>query len=242
MSTFDFPRKPLRTLILSLGLATIAPLTHAFSGPGTVTLKSGKTTLNFAPQFFNIFPALGATLNDYGKSNFKGNLNKQNLRIKFPMTSATLNPSRPDYPNGFINIEHKGGLLMENPGTGMNVILNSPGLHASDNCWASAQCVGMNAVVVKNGTVIGNVPNIAQNTYMLDSFPIKNGGIKLKNLSMALTKQGANLMNEFFGLKPGDSLLLKEGSAFGTFDVSGKGVKVTCPPGFTYVKKNQECK
>ncbi len=242
MTTFGSPRKLLRTLVLSLGLAILAPPTHAFSGPGTVTLKGGKTTLNFAPQFFNIFPALGAKLDDYGKSTFKGNLNKQNLRIKFPLTSATLNPSRPDYPNGFINIEHKGGLLMENPGTGMTVILNSPGIHASDSCWASAQCLGLSAVVVKNGTVIGNVPNIAQNTYMLDSFPIKNGGIKLKNLSMALTQQGANLMNEFFGLKPGDSLLLKEGSALGTLDVSGNGVKVSCPPGFTYVKKNQECK
>ena len=241
MTTFGFTCKPLRTLVLSLGLAAIAPMSHAFSGPGTVTLKGGKTTLYFAPQFFNIFPALGGKLDHYGKSTFKGNLNKQNLRVKFPLTSATLNPSRPDYPTGFINIEHQGGILMENPGTGMTVIMNSPGLHASDNCWASAQCLGLNAVVIKNGTVIGNVPNIAQNTYMLDSFTIKSGNIKVKNLSMALTQQGATLMNEFFGLKSGDSLYLKEGSAFGTLEVDGKGAKILCPPGFSYIKKNQQC-
>ena len=241
MTSLPSPSKPMRTLILSLGLVTIAPIAQAFSGPGTVTLKGGNTTLNFAPEFFNIFPAFGAELKGYGKSDFKGNLNKQNLRIQFPLTSATLNPSRPNYPSGFIDLEQAGGVLMQNPGTGMTVIMNSPSLGSSDTCWASSQCLGLGAVLIQNGTVIGNVPNIAQNTYMLDTFPIKNGKIKIKNISMALTKQGARLMNDFFGLKPGDPLYLQEGVPFGSLDVAGKGVKVLCPPGFSYIKKNQQC-
>ncbi len=131
MNTLKFLRNLASAAVLPLALLMATPATMAFSGTGTVTLSGGSSTLNFSPQFFNLFSALGASLEKYGKATFKGSLNKQDLRIKFPLAAATLNPSRRVIPDPFYDFQHQGGLLMtrDSPNAPvLSVVFNTPTL------------------------------------------------------------------------------------------------------------------
>lgn len=218
---------------------------QAFSGPGTVTLSGGKTELALAPKFFNLFPSYGQTLDKYGEASRKGNLNKQNVRITFPLSSATLNPDRPGQVIGFYDFQHEGGMLLERQSIGPNglsAILNTPSVRASNTCFASAQCLEMGAVLIVDGTVIDEVPNFAQSTSLPSSFEIEKGNkVNLNNVEMFLTQRGANLMNAFFALQQGGPLYLQTGSDFGTLNISGRGARVVCQPGKTYDDRYQQC-
>ncbi|NBS17549.1 MAG: hypothetical protein EBS79_11780, partial [Gammaproteobacteria bacterium] len=56
------PQKAFSTRLLALILLIITPNLQAFSGPGTISLGGGSSVLEFAPEFFNQFPAFGASL------------------------------------------------------------------------------------------------------------------------------------------------------------------------------------
>ena len=236
-----------KTLSLSLGfaLSVFGVSSLAFSGPGTVTLSGGKTELALAPQFFNLFPSFGDNLDKYGEATRKGNLNKQNIRITFPLSSATLNPDRPGQSTGFYDFQHEGGMLLERQiigPNGLSAILNTPSVHASNTCFASTQCFEMGAVLVVDGTVLEEVPNFAQSKSLPGNFEIEKGNkVNLNNIEMFLTQRGANLMNAFFGLQPGGALFLQTGNQFGTLNISGRGANVVCPPGKTYDNRYQQC-
>ena len=233
-----------KTLSLAVGfaLSVFGVSSQAFSGPGTVTLSGGKTELAMAPQFFNLFPSFGDNLDKYGEASKKGNLNKQNIRITFPLSSATLNPDRPGQTIGFYDFQHEGGMLMDRPGNGLSAIINTPSIHASKTCFASAQCLEMGAVLIVNGTVLEDVPNFAQSTSLPGSFQIERGNrVNLNNVQMFLTQRGADLMNAFFGLQPSGALYLQAGNQFGTLNISGRGANVICPPGKSYDNRYQQC-
>lgn len=236
-----------KTLSLALGLAlyVFGVSSQAFSGPGTVTLSGGKTELALAPQFFNLFPSFGDNLDKYGEASKKGNLNRQNIRITFPLSSATLNPGRPDQAIGFYDFQHEGGMLMERQiigPSGLSAILNTPSVHVSNTCFASTQCFEMGAVLIVDGTVLEEVPNFAQSTSLPSSFQIERGNrVNLNNIQMFLTQRGANLMNAFFGLQQDGALYLQPGNQFGTLNISGRGANIICPPGRTYDNRYQQC-
>ena len=233
-----------KTLSLALGLAisVFAVSSQAFSGPGTVTLSGGKTELALAPQFFNLFPSFGDNLDKYGEATRKGNLNNQNIRITFPLSSATLNPDRPVQAIGFYDFQHEGGMLLDRPSNGLSAIINTPSVHASNTCFDSPQCLELGAVLIVNGTVMEEVPNFAQSRSLPGSFEIERGNkVNLNNIQMFLTQKGADLMNAFFALQPGGALYLQTGNQFGTLNISGRGANVVCPPGKTYDNRYQQC-
>lgn len=236
------PQSKTLSLALGLALSVFGVSSQAFSGPGTVTLSGGKTELALAPQFFNLFPSFGDNLDKYGEASKKGNLNRQNIRITFPLSSATLNPDRPDQAIGFYDFQHEGGMLMDRPSIGLSAIINTPSVHASNTCFASAQCLEMGAVLIVNGTVLDVVPNFAQSTSLPSSFQIERGNrVNLNNIQMFLTQRGANLMNAFFGLQQDGALYLQAGNQFGTLNISGRGANIICPPGRTYDNRYQQC-
>lgn len=233
-----------KTLSLALGLAlsVFGVSSQAFSGPGTVTLSGGKTELALARQFFNLFPSFGDNLDKYGEATRKGNLNKQNIRITFPLSSATLNPDRPGLPIGFYDFQHEGGMLLDRPSNDLSAIINTPSVHASKTCFDSPQCLELGAVLIVNGTVMEEVPNFAQSRSLPGSFEIERGNkVNLNNIQMFLTQKGADLMNAFFGLQPGGALYLQVGNQFGTLNISGRGANIICPPGRTYDNRYQQC-
>ena len=239
MKTFKSIRNLAAAAILPMALFSVSP-SHAFSGPGTVTLSGGSTTLNFDRPFFNIFPALGATLGQYGKATFQGSLNQQNLRIKFPLAGATLNPVRLA-KEPFYGFEHQGGLLMTGKFPALSVIFNTPTLEAATNCVKSAQCLQLGATLIVDGTVLDYVPDFAQST-SLPSLDISSGNkVNLTNISLLLTARGAQLMNAFFGLQPTNDLYFTAGFPFSKLDTKGTGAKVLCPPNTAYDKKYQQC-
>lgn len=243
MNTLKFLGKLASAAVLPLALFLASPATQAFSGTGTVTLSGGSSTLNFSPQFFNLFSALGASLGKYGKATFKGSLNQQDLRIKFPLAAATLNPSRPLISTDpFYDFQHQGGLLMTRESPILSVVFDTPTLRTGISCWASARCLELGATLIVNGTVLDYVPDFAQNTTLPTSFPISSGNqLKLNDIDFFLTARGAELMNRFFGLKPSDDIFLTTGFPFGTLDIKGTGAKIICPPGTSYMKKYQQC-
>ncbi len=240
MKTLKSIRNLAAAAMLPIALFSTAPA-HAFSGPGTVTLSGGTATLRFSPKFFNQFPALGATLGQYGKATFQGSLNKQNLRIRFPLAGATLNPVR--FPNdAFFDFEHQGGLLMTGTFPALSVVFNNPSLKDAKNCWASLQCFQLGAALIVNGTVLEYVPDFAQSTSLPNSFPISSGNrVKLTNIELFLTARGAELMNAFFGRRPVDDIYFTAGYPFAVMDTQGTGARVLCPPNTTYDRKYQQC-
>lgn len=229
--------------VLPLALFLASPTTQAFSGTGTVTLSGGSSTLNFSPQFFNLFSALGASLDRYGKATFKGSLNKQDLRIRFPLAAGTLNPSRPFISKDpFYDLQHQGGLLMTRESPFLSVVFNTPTLRTGISCWASTRCLELGATLIVNGNVFDYVPNFAQNTALPTSFPISSGNqVNIDKIEFFLTARGAELMNAFFGLKSSDDIFLTTGFPFGTLDIKATGAKIICPPGTSYIKKYQQC-
>jgi len=242
MKRFKMMKHWVWAVFFPLGLAAVSTSSQAFQGPGSVTLSRGKTTLTFSPEFFNLFPTLGATLGGYGKANFKGTLNKQNQRITFPIASGTLNPSRQQIP--FYEFGHQGGLTMNRADGTLNVIFNNPSLRSSSNCLTPApgsQCLELGATLIANGTVYGNVPNFAQ-SISLDGFQLKGNDVKIDNVSLFLTQEGADAMNLFFKLTQGGLVFFNKGSAFGTMNVNGTGYKVVCPPNTDYNRNRQECR
>lgn len=240
MSTFTSLKRLSWSVVLPLTLTAVAPSSQAFEGPGSVTVSNGKSTLTFSPEFFNLFPTLGATLGGYGKANFKGTLNKQNQRITFPIASGTINPLRQQIP--FYAFEHQGGLVMNREDNTLNVIFNNPSLRASSNCLTPAsQCLELGATLIANGTVYGDVPNFAQ-SITLDGFQLKGNDVKIDNVSLYLTQEGADAMNVFFKLSQGGPVFFQKGYAFGTMNVKGTGYKVVCPPNTDYNRNRQECR
>ncbi len=240
MSTFT-SLKPLSwSVVLPLALAAVAPSSQAFEGPGSITVSKGKSTLIFSPEFFNLFPALGATLGGYGKANFQGSLNKQNQRITFPIASGTLNPVRPENP--FYAFEHQGGLTMSQVDNDLSVIFNNPSLRTSSDCLTPAsQCLEFGATTIVNGRVYRYLTNFAQ-SISLNAFQLKGNDVKIDNVQLYLTQEGANVMNAFFKLNQGGDIFFQKGYAFGTMNLNGSGYKVVCPPNTDYNKNRQECR
>ncbi|WP_460027428.1 hypothetical protein [Methyloparacoccus murrellii] len=235
-------KKTASLAVLPLTLMLGTPSVHAFSGQGTVTVDGGKTTLDLAPAFFNIFPALRASLGQYNPARLQGTLNNQNLRITFPLATGTLNPNRPQPEVGFYNLLHRGGLAMNNPGTNASIILNAPNLHTGRACFAASPCLEMGGTLIVNGTVFGSIPNFAQNIGAITTFPLQNGTVRIDNMPLFLTASGASLMNQFFGLVEGGQLYLREGAPFGTVHVKGTGARVICPPNTEYSASQQRCR
>jgi hypothetical protein len=241
MSTLTSLKRLSWSVVLPLTLTAVAPSSQAFEGPGSVTVSNGKSTLTFSPQFFNLFPALGATLGGYGKANFQGSLNKQNQRITFPIASGTLNPNRPP-SMPFYAFEHQGGLTMNRDDGTLDVIFNNPSLRASSDCLTpSSQCLELGATLIVNGTVYLYVSNFAQSAN-LSGFQLKGNDVKIDNVPLFLTQAGANAMNAFFNLNQGGDIYFQKWYEFGVLNVKGTGYKVVCPPNTDYNKNRQECR
>lgn len=241
MSTFAYLKRLAWAVVMPLSLASVSTGSQAFDGPGSVTVSNGKSTLTFSPQFFNQFPALGASLGGYGKAKFQGSLNKQNLRITFPVASGTLNPYRPpSIP--FYAFEHQGGFTMNRDDGTLDVIFDNPSLRASSSCLTpDLQCMELGATLIVNGRVFNYIPNFAQSAF-LNGFQLKGSEVKMENVSLYLTQTGANAMNAFFNLSAGGLVFFQKGSEFGILNVKGTGYKVVCPPNTDYNKNRQECR
>jgi hypothetical protein len=241
MSTLTSLKRLAWAAVLPLSLAAVSTGSLAFEGPGSITVSKGKSTLTFSPEFFNLFPALGASLGGYGKAHFQGNLNQQNQRITFPIASGTLNPYRPpSIP--FYAFEHQGGLTMNRADGTLDVIFNNPSLRSSSDCLTpSSQCLELGGTLIVNGTVYGEVKNFAQSD-TLNGFQLKGSYVKIDNVALYLTQDGANAMNAFFKLSQGGDIFFQKGYAFGTMNVNGSGYKVVCPPNTDYNKNRQECR
>lgn len=242
MRSIALLKKTASLAVLPLTLMLGTPSVHAFSGQGTVTVDGGKTTLDLAPAFFNIFPSLGASLTQYQPAKLQGTLNNQNLRVTFPLATGTLNPSRPQPEIGFYDLQHRGGLNLYSPGTNYAVVMNTFELHNSSSCFAASPCLELGVTVTVNGKVLGHASNFAQHTGAITSFPLKNGVVKIDNVPLFLTATGATLMNQFFGLLPGGPLYLQEGFSLGTLYVKGTGARVICPPNTEYSASQQRCR
>lgn len=231
-------------LPLSL-LATSTVTQAAFTGPGTVTLKGGKSTLYFHPQFLNQFPALGATLGKYGPATLKGNLNNQNIRIVFPLASATLNPNpalvlKP----AFYDFEHRGGMTMDRYNGTLAVVFNNPSLRATTDCLTPfTQCLELGATLIVNGSVYSDIPNFAQTPNLNIPFQISpNNKIEIDNVNLFLTQTGADAMNAFFGLNPGGPIYFDKNFPLGSMNIQGSGAQVICPLYQQFNKNYQECR
>ena len=240
MSTFASLKRLAWAVVMPLSLAAVSAESHAFEGPGTVTVSNGKSTLTFSPQFFNLFPALGASLGGYGKAKFQGSLNKQDQRITFPVASGTLNQVRPQVP--FYAFEQQGGLTMNKVDGTLNVIFNSPSVHSSSDCLTPlATCLEFGATTIVNGRVYRYLENFAQSA-VLNDFQLKGNDVRIDQVVLYLTQEGASVMNNFFQLKDGDDIFFTKGFPFGTLNLKGTGYKVVCPPNTDYNKKRQECR
>ncbi len=239
MSTFTSMQRLAWAAVLPLSLAAVSPSSQAFEGRGTITVSSGKSTLTFSPEFFNLFPALGASLGGYGKAKFQGNLNRQDQRITFPLASGTLNPER---PTPFYAFEHQGGLTMNRANGTLDVIFNNPSLRASSDCLTPAsECLELGASLIVNGTVYRYISNFAQST-SLAGFQLKGNEVKIDSVSLFLTEDGASAMNAFFKLNQGDDIFFQKGYGFGTINVKGTGYQVVCPLNTKYNRNLQECR
>jgi hypothetical protein len=229
-------------LPLSLMAATSAQA--AFTGPGTVTLKGGKSTLNFHPQFLNQFPALGASLGKYGPASLKGNLNNQNIRIIFPLASASINPTRTTTPASFYDFEHRGGMTMNRDDGSLSVVFNNPSLRASSDCLTPlTQCLELGATLIVNGEVYSDIANFAQTSNLNAPFQISGDNkVDIDNVVLYLTQTGANAMNAFFRLSPGGPIYFDKFFPLGTLNVQGTGAQVICPLYATFQRKYQECR
>ena len=241
MSTFTSLKRLSWSVVLPLTLTAVAPSSQAFEGPGSVTVSNGKTTLTFSPQFFNLFPALGASLGGYGKAKFQGTLNKQDQRITFPVASGTLNSYRPgSIP--FYDFDHQGGLTMNRGDGTLDVIFNNPSLRASSDCLTpSSQCLELGATLIVNGTVYMSISNFAQSAN-LPGFQLKGSDVKIDNVQLYLTQAGASAMNAFFKLSEGGDIFFQKWYEFGNLNLKGTGYKVVCPPNTDYNKNRQECR
>lgn len=241
MSNFTSLKRLSWSVVLPLALAAVAPSSQAFEGPGSVTVSNGKTTLTFSPQFFNLFPALGASLGGYGKAKFQGTLNKQDQRITFPVASGTLNSYRPgSIP--FYDFDHQGGLTMNRGDGTLDVIFNNPSLRASTDCLTpSSQCLELGATLIVNGTVYISISNFAQSAN-LPGFQLKGSDVKIDNVQLYLTQAGASAMNAFFKLSEGGDIFFQKWYEFGNLNLKGTGYKVVCPPNTDYNKNRQECR
>ena len=241
MKTFKSMKHWAWAVVLPLGLAAVSTTSQAFEGEGSITVSNGKSTLAFNPEFFNLFPTLGATLGSYGKATFEGSLNKQNQRITFPIAAATVNPSRaPQIP--FYDFDHQGGLTMDRGDGTLSVVFNNPSLRTTADCLTPlAQCLELGATLISNGRVYGYLSNFAQSTE-INAFQLKGGNLRVDNVGLYLSDAGAIAMNEFFKLLPTGDIYFKKGYPFGTLNAVGKGFKVICPPGESYKKNPQECR
>ena len=234
------PQKTFFTGLLSLVLLIITPNLQAFSGPGTISLGGGSSTLLFAPEFFNQFPAFGASLDQFGKATFSGNLKQQNLKIRFPIATGTLDPSR-DVRAPFYHVQHEGGLLMVRP-NGVSIIFDTPVLETGSVCAFSNACWSLGATIIVNGTVSDYLPGFAQSSSLPSSIPVSlSNVVNLDPIELNLTANGANGMNLFFGLSPSSQVHFKAGSPFGTLTVRGTGARVVCPLNTRYNRLQQLC-
>ena len=142
----------------------------------------------------------------------------------------------------FYAFEHQGGLTMNRADGTLDVIFNNPSLRASSDCLTpSSQCLELGATLIVNGTVYSEVQNFAQ-SYSLSGFQLKGSNVKIDNVALYLTQDGANAMNAFFKLSQGGDIFFQQGYAFGTMNLNGSGYKVVCPPNTDYNKNRQECR
>jgi hypothetical protein len=235
------PQKTFFARLIALILVIVTPNLQAFTGPGTVSLAGGSSVLQFSPEFFNQFPAFGASLGQYGKATFSGNLKQQNLRIRFPIATGTLNPSR-DAQAPFYHIQHAGGLLMVRP-NGVSIIFDTPVLETGAVCAFSLTCWSLGATIIANGTVSNYLPGFAQSSSLPSSIPVSLANtVHLDPIDLNLTPDGATGMNLFFGLTPSSQVHFKSGSPFGTLEVLGTGARVVCPLNAHYNRLQQLCK
>lgn len=239
--------KTLRTLalagLLPVTLLMVPPAAlAAFSGPGTATLSSGKSTLSFASQFIYQFPALGATVNSYGQAKLKGNFNNKNIRVLLPLAYANLNLVR-GQKIPFYDFAHKGGFSMVQDTGDLVILFNNPSLRTSAACLTpSTQCLELGATFIVNGEVYDDIPNFAQTAYLDTAFEITSSNkITLNDINLFLTDAGAAAMNFFFKLSPTGDIYFTKGYPFGTLEINGAGARVICPPNLSYSKRREQC-
>ena len=76
----------------------------------------------------------------------------------------------------------------------------------------------------------------------MNDFQLKGNDVRIDQVVLYLTQEGASVMNNFFQLKDGDDIFFTKGFPFGTLNLKGTGYKVVCPPNTDYNKKRQECR
>jgi hypothetical protein len=213
--------KSLYTLMFVLLASLTAGLLPAASVQAiTYNVPSGQTTLDFSPQFFNLIPALGADVARIKPAKLKGNLNKQNLRAIFPITTGAL-----DADGNEAQIIHEGGLTLA---TG-SITVQLTAFSIDFDLFAVAGPIGadnrvMTALVVANGSLVGRLPvfNLG-----IDSVTgsVSGSTVKFNNIGVTMTQAAATVLNGIFNLPGPGGASFFEGFPIGTLNLKATGVQ-----------------
>lgn len=210
-----------RPSLTSLRAVLVIALATGFLGIGSPQAAAyyvprGNTTLAFAPQFFNLFPALGADLTDIRPGRLRGTLNAQNLRALFPVTTGLL-----DNVASVAEIEHSGGLTIRT-GSGLIVQLTAVTLQFDLPPARSGRV--LSALLAVNGEIFGRFPIFNMEATGLGG-TVKAGRLRLRNVPVTLTEQAANLFNQIFGLPGPSGGRFFAGQMAGTVTVHGQNLR-----------------
>lgn len=213
--------KSLYTLMFVLLASLTAGLLPAASvRAATYDVPSGQTTLDFSPQFFNLIPALGADVARIRPAKIKGNLNKQNLRAIFPITTGAL-----DADGDKAQIGHEGGLTLA---TG-NITVQLTAFSIDFDLSTVADAIGadnrvMTALVVANGSLVGRLPvfNLG-----IDSVTgsVSGSTVRFNDVTVTMTEQAATALNAIFNLPGQGGASFFEGFPIGTLNLKATGVQ-----------------
>lgn len=208
---------PLFILLVSLTIGVLPAAVHAT----TYNIPSGKTTVAFSPQFFNLIPALGAEASRISPAKTKGSLNKQNLRAIFPIATGAIDTS-----NNRAQIGHRGGLTLS---TGNGITVQFIGFTLDfdipgDSIVTLADNRAMTALVVVNGRIVGRLPvfNLGIDS-LTDS--VSGSTANLNGVALTLTREAADALNTIFGLPGQSGGSFFEGFPAGTMNLRATNVR-----------------
>jgi hypothetical protein len=221
--------KPLYTfMFVLLASLTVGLLPVASVRAVTYNVPSGQTTLNFSPQFFNLIPALGAEVTRIKPAKLKGNLNKQNLRAIFPITTGALDAS-----GNKAQFIHEGGLTLA---TG-NTTVQLTAFAIDFDLFFDGDAIGtdnranriITALIIANGNLLGRLPVFNIDVDSVTS-SVSGSTIRFDNVAVTMTQVTATALNEIFNLPGEGGAAFFEGFPVGTLNLRANNVQDLANP------------
>lgn len=213
--------KALITPLFGLLLSFLAGLLPATVQAATYNIPAGQTTVAFSPQFFNLIPALGAEAKRIPPARTKGSLNKQNLRIIFPIATGAIDTS-----GDKAQIGHRGGLTLS---TGNDIVVQFTGFSLDfeipgDSLATFAENRVLTALVVVNGRIVGRLPVFNLGAAGVTDW-VAGSTVNIEGVALALTQEAADALNTIFGLPGQSGGEFYEGFPAGTMSIKATGVR-----------------